>query len=500
MCRRSLMRWGQAAVLVAAVLLCVGLSLYFEWKPDDAYIAFVYARNWVEGHGLVFNVGERVEGYTCFLWVALCALGLRCGADISGWSTALGIASAVGIVLVSWRFTRELAPQRSDAGAAWAGLLAGTYPGVVWWAPSGMETMLFTLLVTAALWRHVRDGAASISAPVLLALASLTRPEGWLLGPLLCLDAVWLGPWNHARRYIAIYGGIFAPYYAWRFWYYGYPLPNTFYAKVGSSGEQVWRGMQYVRGFFGPGCGVSLALPALLLLRSGNRRLAVVYAFLALHVVYVVAVGGDVFSLYRFLVPVVPTLVALGWAGALAFAAARRHTRPGRVVAAGWTLGILLLAANYAWLYSYLPAMQQFARTWGSIMHMPCVLAQSVGPDDVIASPGIGILKFCTRARVIDMLGLTDEHIAHRVMPDMGHGVQGHEKHDAEYVLAQRPKFIVMPRADVARDAGFNAWWLDLPAYHEMWDHPILEREYVPDMFGYRRRDAPPIGPRQRTP
>ncbi|MCY3959730.1 MAG: hypothetical protein OXG65_15775, partial [Chloroflexi bacterium] len=36
---------------------------------DDAFISFRYVRNLLEGHGLVFNPGEYVEGYTNFLWV-----------------------------------------------------------------------------------------------------------------------------------------------------------------------------------------------------------------------------------------------------------------------------------------------------------------------------------------------------------------------------------------------------------------------------------------------
>ncbi len=490
-------RFGTVAILVAAVLLCVGQSLYFEWKSDDAYIAFVYARNWVAGHGLVFNIGERVEGYTCFLWVALCALGELLGADIAQWSTALGIASAVGTIFVTWRLAQDLAPRESRTSAVFAGLLVGTYPGVVWWAPSGMETMLFTFLVTAAIWRHVRDGARSVAAPVLLALASLTRPEGWLLGPLLCLDALRLDPWKHGRRYTAIYAGIFAPYYAWRCWYYGYPLPNTFYAKVGHSQEQVWRGAQYVRRFLGAGGGAVLALPALVLLRSMGRRLMVVYAFLAMYFVYVVVVGGDVFNLYRFLVPIVPTLVALCLAGFLLFTADRRHGRPGRTSVAAWVFAILL-TANYAWLYSYLPGSLQSATAGRTMMRGPCPdLAQSIGPNDTIASAGIGILKFCTGARVIDMLGLTDEHIAHRVMPNMGRGIQGHEKYDADYVFAQRPKVLVMPRADVVQSLEVKPWWLDLPAYHEIWQHPVLAQEYVAETVGYRRKDVPPLVPAQ---
>jgi hypothetical protein len=37
--------------------------------PDDAVTSMQYAKNLAHGHGLVFNQGERVDGYTNFLWV-----------------------------------------------------------------------------------------------------------------------------------------------------------------------------------------------------------------------------------------------------------------------------------------------------------------------------------------------------------------------------------------------------------------------------------------------
>jgi hypothetical protein len=50
------------SALCAAAFFCH--ARLYEYVQDDAYISFAYARNLVEGNGLVFNVGERVEGYT----------------------------------------------------------------------------------------------------------------------------------------------------------------------------------------------------------------------------------------------------------------------------------------------------------------------------------------------------------------------------------------------------------------------------------------------------
>src|SRR5262245_22165277 len=75
-----------AAGLALFALVCgvvVAQGLVFHWLPvDDAYISFRYAKNAVDGHGFVFNIGERVEGYTSSLWVFLLALAGRCGFDI----------------------------------------------------------------------------------------------------------------------------------------------------------------------------------------------------------------------------------------------------------------------------------------------------------------------------------------------------------------------------------------------------------------------------------
>src|SRR5512144_1358529 len=57
------------AAFLPLVALLVGQASRTYWLCDDAYISFRYVRNFVEGRGLVFNAGERVEGYTNFLWV-----------------------------------------------------------------------------------------------------------------------------------------------------------------------------------------------------------------------------------------------------------------------------------------------------------------------------------------------------------------------------------------------------------------------------------------------
>jgi hypothetical protein len=59
-----------------------------------------------------------------------------------------------------------------------------------------------------------------------------------------------------------------------------------------------------------------------------------------------------------------------------------------------------------------------------------------------VATNGAGSLPYFARLPVIDMLGLTDRHIA-RVVPDRSQWT-GHEKGDGAYVLSRRPEIIIL--------------------------------------------------------
>ena len=81
-------------------LVCPGIVMaWMLWEAwdftiDDAYISFRYARNLIEGHGLVYNPGERVEGYTNLVWTLFIAAGMKMGIDPHPLTKVLGTISA----------------------------------------------------------------------------------------------------------------------------------------------------------------------------------------------------------------------------------------------------------------------------------------------------------------------------------------------------------------------------------------------------------------------
>lgn len=157
-----------------AVRLAAGDQL-----TDDAYIFFRYANNAADGHGVVYNVGEHVYGFTSPLYT----LVLTPVAAVAGRShlptaaVVLGLATFAGFAWIATRLA-----QHSMVMPVLAGVVVAAYFSLVLGSLNGMETSLFLLLVfgSTALLVHDRLGAGVLLA----ALCLLTRPEGALFAVL----------------------------------------------------------------------------------------------------------------------------------------------------------------------------------------------------------------------------------------------------------------------------------------------------------------------------
>ena len=63
-------------LLCVCLLILTFISIWWRtWLAEDAFITFRYVENWLNGYGLVFNMGERVEGFTSPLWMVFLAGG-----------------------------------------------------------------------------------------------------------------------------------------------------------------------------------------------------------------------------------------------------------------------------------------------------------------------------------------------------------------------------------------------------------------------------------------
>jgi hypothetical protein len=253
---------GAASNFVSALML-VSLFTYCSYVAqgrligvDDAHIAFVYAGHLADGAGFVYNVGhERVEGFTSLLWVLICS-------SVFWWFTATDfpiLLLSVFLVSVTYTVASLFVAHRAGAtNSGWrSSLIALTYLLVIvawpaqitWLTVSLMDTSLWALLLTATtvliLTEDVSAGRhTAIGFALLVSLMSAARPESLLLCPLfIALRFVRLlsrgkNAADASRRtvvpctaFVLTVGGMTG----FRLLYFGYPLPNTFYAKVSPS-------------------------------------------------------------------------------------------------------------------------------------------------------------------------------------------------------------------------------------------------------------------------
>ena len=234
-------RTARLAGVVAVAATLAHALLYLGWMLDDAYISFRYARHLARGDGMVFNVGERVEGYTNFLWVLLCALGIRVGVGPELLTPLLSLASVVALALVVraaslWLSTRDDGVTDPSAALAAMTVVAATQ-SIALYGSNGLETVLFAVWVALAAWSMVARWPLRFAA--FTSLAFLTRPEAGLVGVagvgLFALDAA-RDPSRRAalaKALVALAAGVL-PYLGWKLSWFGAVLPNTFHAKPGN--------------------------------------------------------------------------------------------------------------------------------------------------------------------------------------------------------------------------------------------------------------------------
>ena len=337
--------WNASPLSLPGGLRPLRLLLFLPWLAllgwladhawflvDDAFISFRYARNLLEGHGLVFNPGERVEGYSNFLWVLeLAALwgafGLR-PEHAAPWLSVAFTAATLAAML--WWATRlpSLA-LRVLTGWMALGLVCSSATFATWTSAGGLETRQFTFFVVLSvvcLSLHRDRRRMLLLASCSLAAASLTRPEGPLFAA--CCFAWyalqrradtgrWMPEWGAAACLVAPCALAVAAHYLFRYGYYGEWLPNTYYAK--HLGPWYEMGVRYL-GAAARETGLYLLLPlALVALATGwrqNRSLAHALPLLCvvLHMAYVARVGGDHFE-WRPLDPYWPLLAVPAAAG-----------------------------------------------------------------------------------------------------------------------------------------------------------------------------------------
>jgi hypothetical protein len=434
---------------IVLTLICGG-AVHFSWKLrwlcDDAFISFRYAENLAQGNGLVFNLGEKVEGYTNFLWTLFIAAAIKLGGD-PGQVAIVG--SLVALVLTLYVTTQLVKRQEGWVTRPLVSLAAVALAANSCFAgfgTSGLETMAGTFFVILACERA--EARSPLLAGLAGILATMSHPDHAIfyvaLGGALLLD-------RERRqgliRYVLPFLLIYVPYYAWRWNYYGDFFPNTYYAKSANL-------TYFSHGFTwllvsGLSSGIGMLVP-LVLVAFWRRRCSflVRYVLLAtpLYFFYTAKIGGD-FMLGRLLCPILPLFFIVAELGVRDLF----HLRQTKTACAAMFLGGLVLIPTTLiqprqerWLIAdertfYRLTSFSPIKVSSDLFDYGQVLFKHFkarGLEPKVTTFRVGMIGYYSRLYLIDRFGLTDRTIAHQ--PIKQRGRPGHEKTGSlEYVLSK---------------------------------------------------------------
>ena len=314
------------AIIIPFLGLYAWLVISTSWVSDDAIITFRSLENFLHGHGAVFNIGERVQTFTHPLWFLIQAAAnyiLRLWEDNplgQGQMYFLNIFISIGISLLTAVIFAYKAAS-STRGAVLGILIFSLSKSFIDYSTSGLENPLthFILLLFIVVYlARKEDSAQSVFyLSLLAALGGLDRLDTLLFYFPAFLSILWQSR-SKGRDILLIAAG-FLPLVIWELFslfYYGFPFPNTAYAKINTGipeSKLITQGLYYYLN--------SLRLDPLTLLTifttmaavavSKNGRKQVIAAGIALYMLYTVYIGGDFMSGRYFSTPLLACVTLL---------------------------------------------------------------------------------------------------------------------------------------------------------------------------------------------
>jgi arabinofuranosyltransferase len=482
---------GAIAMRRATLLLVYLIACFFVWRSydyttigvDDANIYFTYAKNFAEGHGFVYNPGgEHVEGFTSLLWtLVMSAFYLVFHQHFEIPLLIMNFLVGAGIILVCYRIMERL-QFRFRFELLWVMLLCLTPGFLDWCVLSLLETGFWSLLLCICVLQLVRvlqgERVSPFAFGALMGMLIVTRPESLLWSVVLVVAYALAnlrvsGSWRKALLRLGISVTFVILFtvglLAFRKWYFGFPLPNTYYAKVSAEPvKNLIAGLRYLVKF----CiqYVMLVLPYLAAIAltlkytwrkiregerlSNNDEIQILLLLVgAVNLFIPIFSGGDHFGLARFYQPLVPVMLLplmhmRFWDQYLPRFDPERNFRP-------FLVGVFVCVLYWMplnWILGKNDNQFYQVRRGHSVLHYDFLLASEnrtvatrlneffktppvVG---VIATGGFG---YAYKGKTIDLMGLNNVAMAHADKIKVG-GIKNHNSFNKQVFFAQHPDMI----------------------------------------------------------
>ncbi len=285
-------------VFLFLILLAI-VIVRSAWVCDDAYITLRTVDNLYHGYGLTWNIGERVQTYTHPLWMLLIAAVypiVQNPYHIILWGSILVSLSAIWVL--TFRVSSTI------WHATFGILMLIISKAFIDYSTSGLENPLTYLLYIVFIFIYLKHPSRKFSVFYLaltVSLGVLNRMDTIFifLPPLIYA----LNKHQSTRKYWHFALG-FLPFLLWEIfalYYYGFPFPNTAYAKLNTginSITLVKQGILYIFDSLSrdPGSLAMILLAGFVSIVYRDWRKIMLSSGILLYLLYIIAIGGDFMS------------------------------------------------------------------------------------------------------------------------------------------------------------------------------------------------------------
>ena len=301
-------------------------------------ITMRYAENLALGHGLVWNLGEHIEGYTNFLWAIFLSIPHLLNID-KNYTFAFALFTNAILFFISAILINNTILKTTKSKTITflsVAIFAFSLP-LAYWGSMGFETSLIVLCTSLAIY-SLHNGIID-RKPIYFFVASISLGVGFLtrdsyaiiifaiISSFLTLQIINNKFSLKELFLLALFPAIFKLLHLiFRLSYYGEILPNTYYLKAGNWDklDQISQGSLYAIDFLFLSIGPIIALLSYAFINQKQYFIDLLkknFAFfvifcvsifsIALQTFYVVWVGGDVFPNNRFFVSIMPFVTIL---------------------------------------------------------------------------------------------------------------------------------------------------------------------------------------------
>ncbi len=285
------------------------------WVCDDAYITFRTVDNFVNGYGLTWNVAERVQSFSNPLWMLVVSVFYFFTREAFYTSIFLSLAASLAAASI---LAKRISLTPQSAGLAIVILVSSK--AFIDYSTSGLENALSYLILALFVFVFLSrppELRTFMALAIVASLGMVNRMDNILFFLPALVYSYSQVPWKQGLLY-GLVG--FSPFLIWEAFsliYYGFPFPNTYYAKLHAGipkSELLVQGLMYYLDTLSidPLTLTVVGLAMMLAFASRAKPLMLLGGGISLYMIYIVAIGGDFMTGRFFAAPLFISVLIIG--------------------------------------------------------------------------------------------------------------------------------------------------------------------------------------------